>query len=257
MIITIIIVAVILTGDGGSIFSAFLSIILVFVLPGYALVNLLFPENHLELAESIALTLGLSLATAALGGLILNWLPWKLETHSWTVLLGSITFFACVVALLRQQHPGARPPAFVKVKLSFSLNDGLFFLMAGIGVVIAFTLANKGEVTQNNADFTQLWILPDDVADSTVEVGINNHEGEMIQYRLLFKVNGEVEKEIPMIELKSGETWVNSFPLPEYIYSVTAELYRLYAPADTCTGNDPPDICQKNQEVYREVVLKK
>lgn len=257
IIITIMIMAVILTGAGGSILSALLSVLLVFVLPGYALVNLLFPENHLEMAEFIALTLGLSLATAALGGLVLNWLPWELQTHSWTVLLGSITFIACVIALLRKPASFTRSPSFIRVKLSFTFNDGLFFMLASTGVVIAFLLAYKGEVLQNNTDFTQLWILPGDEGTSSIEVGINNHEAGVTQYRLLIKVNGDVDEQIPLITLNSEETWVNSFPISEYAYMVTAELYRFYTPADLCNGDIPPDICQQNEEVYREVILKK
>ena len=252
---TIIIMAVILTGAGGSMAPALLSLFLVFLLPGYALVKALFPRNNLEFAERVALTLGLSLAIAALGGLVLYWLPWELQTRSWTIFLGSITFFASIIALLRHQHLKEPPPSFIKVNVSLTVNDGLLLILACIGVAIAFLLAYRGEVIQNNSGFTQLWILPDEEADSSVLVGINNHEAEVIQYRLLIKANGEVVEEIPLIDLKSEEAWVNSFTLPEGADSVTAQLYRLYEPADICNGNNPPDICQRNDEVYREVVL--
>jgi len=254
---TIIIIAVILTGVGGSMLSALLGLLLVFVLPGYALVNAFFPGNDLEFAEIIALALGLSLAIAALGGLVLYWLPWKLQTHSWTVFLGSITIFASVVALLRHQRLEVRSPSFIKVKMSLSIKEGLFFVLAGIGVAIAFVLAYRGEVKQSNSDFTQLWILPSEEDDSTVQIGINNHATEASQYRLLVKVNNEVVDEIPSINLNSEETWVNSFTLPEGADSVIADLYRLYAPADVCNGDNPPDICDRNDEVYREVKLRK
>lgn len=254
---TIMIMAVILTGVGGSVGSALSGLCLVFVLPGYALTNALFPGNNLEFAEFVALTLGLSLAIAALGGLVLYWLSWKLQTQSWTLFLGSITLLASIVALLRHRHLEARPPSFVKVNLSLSFNQGLFFVLAGIGVAIAFMLAYRGEVTQDNSDFTQLWIQPDKASVSTILVGINNHAAETIQYRLLIKVNDDVIDEIPSIDLKSEKTWVNSFTLPEGAGSVTADLYRLYTPADLCNGNNPPDICQQNDEVYREVELRK
>lgn len=253
---TIVIMVVILTGVGGSI-GPVLGLFLVFVLPGYALTNALFPGNNLEFAEFIALSLGLSLAIAALGGLILYWLSWKLQTYSWTVFLGSVTLLASIVALLRYQHLKASPPSFTKVNLSLSFNQGLYFVLAGVGVAIAFILAYRGEVIQNNSDFTQLWILPDKASDSTVLVGINNHATETIQYRLLIKVNDEVIDEVPSIDLKSEGTWVNSFTLPEGAGSVTADLYRLYTPADVCNGDNPPDICQRNDEVYREVELRK
>lgn len=253
---TIIIIAIILTGLGGNITAAISGMLLVFVLPGYAMVKMLFPENHLETGEFVALTLGLSLAIAAIGGLILQWLPWKQETYSWTVLLGSITFFASIAALLRQRHLKIHPPSFTKVNISLSFNDGLIFVLAGVGVMIAFILAYKGEVIQNSADFTQLWITPGQQSNSTVQVGINNRTAEMIQYRLLLKVNDEVVDETSPIDLDSDETWKYTYNLPEGADSVSAELYRLYAPAEMCNGEYPPDICQQNDEVYREVFLK-
>lgn len=252
---TIIIMAVILTGVGGSTVSTLLSLFLVFVLPGYALVKVLFPGNNLEFAERVVLTLGLSLAIAALGGLVLYWLPWKLQTRSWTIFLGSITFFASIIALLRHQHLKEPPPSFIKVNVSLTFNDGLLFVLAAVGVAIAFILAYRGEVIQNSSDFTQLWIIPDEEAASSVLIGINNQAAEVVQYRLLIKVNGKVVEEIPLIDLKSEETWVDSFTFPEGTDSVTAQLYRLYEPLDVCNGDNQPDICQRNDEVYREVVL--
>ncbi len=252
---TILIIAIILTGVGNGTLEGILSIFLVFVFPGYALVKALFPGGHLEFAERVALTLGLSLAIVSIGGLFLNWLPWKLATRSWMIFLGSIIIFTSLIALLRQQPIKEQPSLFTKVNLSFTLNDGLFFILAGIGVVIAFVLTYRGEIQQNNAHFTQLWTLPDQESESSVLVGIKNQEGEEVRYRLQMIINGEVFEEIPVIDLESEETWEMSFTLPLNTDSVRTQIYRLYEDGELCREDNPPEICLRNDEVYREVVL--
>ncbi len=254
---TIILMAVVLTGVAGATVSALAGLALAFVLPGYALTKLLFPGDSLELAESAALTLGLSLAVSSLGGLVLHVLPWKLETRSWTVLLGGITLLATAGALWRHRRLNVVPRSFVKVNVSFTLGQVLLFALAGSVVAGAYILAYQGEVAQNRTDFTQLWIQPDDKAASAVVIGINNHATETVRYRLQIKLDQAVVGEISPIELKPEGSWTHSFSLPEGGKAVTAQLFRVYAPAEVCHGNNPPDLCQQNREVYRSVVLQR
>lgn len=252
---TILILAVLLSGIGSGPVAAFFSLLLVFVLPGYALVKALFPGSQLEFAELIALTLGLSLAITALGGLILHWLPWKIETRSWTIFLGSVTFIASLIALLRQMFLQEQPPSFIRVNLSFSFYDGMYFLLASIGVVIAFVLAYRGETIQNESNITQLWILPDEETGANYSIGIDNLENEAVQYRLVITINGLFEEEFPIIDLKPEESWVSSFPMAEGTDQVKAQIYRLDAENEICSEDQPLELCQQNAEVYREVEL--
>ncbi len=249
--------AVAWTGAGGAAASALAGILLVFVLPGYALTKLLFPGDDLELAETVALALGLSLAVSAQGGLVLHFLPWKLETRSWSALLAGITLLATVGALWRHRRWTVVPRSLAKVNLSFSVGQVLLFVLAGGVVAGAYALAYQGELAQNSSDFTQLWIRPDDKATSAVVVGINNHATETVRYRLEIKLDQAVVGEISPIELKPQGSWTHSFSVPEGGKAVTAELFRLYAPGDVCYGSDPPALCQQNGEVYRDVVLQR
>ena len=198
--------------------------------------------------------MGLSLAITAIGGMVIYWLNWELNTNSWTILLGSVTVLAGVVAIMRYQNLAKPNPIHSRVNFSLSMNDLLLFVLAGVGIVISFALAYQGEIFQNNSDFTQLWMLPDEVSETNLLVGINNHADAGTQYRLEIEVDGKIISEIQMIELQSEETWQYEFSLPEDANTVTAHLYRWYASADDCSVESPPEICSQNEEVYREVV---
>src|SRR5438045_7348664 len=67
-----------------------LGILLVLVLPGYALVAALFPGRSLATPERLLFIIGLSLTATALGGLVPNFIPWEFEQNPWDWLLTTI-----------------------------------------------------------------------------------------------------------------------------------------------------------------------
>jgi hypothetical protein len=82
-------------------------IIIVLFLPGYALINALFPvekpnktsTGNIDAIERVALSIVLSIAIVAIVGLLLNFSPWGLDLHA--VILSLLTFtlvFATVAA---------------------------------------------------------------------------------------------------------------------------------------------------------------
>jgi hypothetical protein len=77
-------------------------VLLALVLPGYALSAAAFRMRSVRGVERAALTLGISLSVAVLGGLLLDALPGGLQIQSWLFLLGSVTVGAAAVALLRR-----------------------------------------------------------------------------------------------------------------------------------------------------------
>jgi hypothetical protein len=77
-------------------------VLLALVLPGYALSAAVFRMRSVRTAERAALTLGISLSVAVLGGLVLDALPSGLETQTWLFLLGGVTVIASVIALWRR-----------------------------------------------------------------------------------------------------------------------------------------------------------
>src|ERR1700680_3784571 len=87
--------------------GAILALPLLFVLPGYTLIEALFHQKLLNSTYRLVLSLGLSLTLAILGGLMLNVLPGGLQALSWAVLLGLLTtVFALFAAYLRRRVQG-------------------------------------------------------------------------------------------------------------------------------------------------------
>ncbi len=63
--------------------------ILVFLIPGYASIQLLFPAKDMEITQQVVLSVGLSLAIVPLIGLLLNYSPWGLRLEPVMVSLST------------------------------------------------------------------------------------------------------------------------------------------------------------------------
>ncbi len=70
--------------------------IFVLFIPGYALVQLLFPKKEMDIVERIALSIGLSLAVVPLVGLLLNYSPWGIRLDP---IVASMSALSIVLAL--------------------------------------------------------------------------------------------------------------------------------------------------------------
>jgi len=75
----------------------------VLYLPGYALVEALYPERgDIKPLERLALSIGLSLAVVPLIGLVLNYTPWGIRLGPVIASLALFTLGISVVALVRK-----------------------------------------------------------------------------------------------------------------------------------------------------------
>lgn len=80
-----------------------LGLIYVLFLPGYSLVEALYPgERDLTPLERIALSIGLSLALIPLIGLILNYTPWGIRLNSIVISISVFTFTMLITALYKK-----------------------------------------------------------------------------------------------------------------------------------------------------------
>jgi uncharacterized membrane protein len=81
----------------------FLGTLYVLYLPGYVLVEALYPrEGDLKPLERLALSIGLSLAIVPLIGLILNYTPWGIRLGPVLVSLAIYTLGTGIIALIRK-----------------------------------------------------------------------------------------------------------------------------------------------------------
>ncbi len=221
-----------------------LTLPLVLLLPGYALVSALFPNRSLGVAERLMFSLGLSLPIVILGGLALNWTPFGLRASSWAVLLAGITLAASAVALVRRRGQSMSAPGWLSVgNVGFTLRQGLLLGLAAAIVCGAVAVSIIGAERQSYAGFTQLWILPAGGAnaENAVRLGVSNMESTAMEYRLAVNVGGKVVKQWPAIDLEPNKQWEATLVLPPTasVARVEADLYRADAPTT----------------IYRHVVL--
>src|SRR6266849_231134 len=256
IVITIVAVALVFVMPPDSVPGRILTLPLVLVLPGYALMASVFPRRSLGTVECLVFSLGLSLVIVVLGGLVLNWTPFGLRASSWSLLLGSITLGACAVALARRR--GLRTChaertrsisalyGLLRIKgVGLTFRQGLLLGMAVVIICGAIAISNIGAAQQPFPGFTQLWILPAGGANpkNAVRLGVSNMESTAMEYSLAVNVDGKVVKLWPSIDLKPSEKWETTLMLPQtaHIGAVRVEvvLYRTNAPAT----------------IYRHVVL--
>ncbi len=76
--------------------------ILVLFLPGYSLIELLYPKRELDELTRFALSIGLSLALVPLAGLVLNYTPFGIRLLPVAVSLSGLTLVFLVTALWRK-----------------------------------------------------------------------------------------------------------------------------------------------------------
>lgn len=241
--VTAVAVGLALAGVSNGMVRVMLGLPLVLVLPGYAVTAAMFPKDTLGVPEKVVLSLGLSLVLAALGGIVLNWMPWGLRTSSWAVLLGTVSLGASGVALVRRWRATGDDSVTMQANLKINLGQGILFGLAALVTIVAIGIARIGATRQSDQGFTQLWILPaNEVNQSAVRVGVRSGESAVVRYGLQVEAGGSVVLDWPSIELDPGESWERAVMLPAEqadTRTVEAKIYRLDTPT----------------EIYRRVVL--
>lgn len=202
---------------------------LVLILPGYALTAALFPEGSLGRGETLASSLGLSLAADIVGGAILNMTSEGLTPLSWTVLLAGVALAGCVLAMLRrrgQPAPTARLPA-----LGLNGHATVFF-MVSIAVIVVALIIVRDESLQPHTAFTELWAKPAAFLGQTAfDVGVRNSESVRMEYRVEVRAGGVLVDEPALIVLTPGETWQKLLTFQTLVTGdVQVLLYRMDEP---------------------------
>jgi hypothetical protein len=201
------------------------SLLLVLVLPGYSLSMLLTPTLQSGRQERAILTLGLSMAIAALGGLVLNLTPWGIGTQGWIALLSGVTLVSGGIALAR-----TRPtPSAEVVGPRTAPRDAALLAMAIAVAAVAMFVARSGAAQWSETNTTQIWLLPGKQANpNEIQLGIRNLEATAKSYKLQLLSGGQVCSEWNAITLVPDEQWEIRIRLSPAIWdpgTVEALLY--------------------------------
>lgn len=221
-----------LSGDGSNVLRASLSLPLVLFLPGYALSAALLPDGRAGLAERILLSLGLSIAIAALGGLLLNFLPSGLTPGSWRWLLLGVTLTAAGYAWWRRQRERIPGPGRLVTQISVREVALLSSAALLIGLALGLSALGVGPTAPNartDSPFTQFWAVPSQSGQQyVVRVGLQNYESESVTYRVTLESDGYLVAEWPQVALEDGEAWQVQATMPPTMsgHEVTANAYR-------------------------------
>ncbi len=219
------------------------AVLLVLVLPGLAVTAALFPWHTLSVAVRLLFTVGLSVCITALLGYVLNWNGPGLQRIWWIGALGYLTQLAAVIAVIRRRDAERfrsqmtslaplrdLPPAWSATRAPvFRIRRGacLLFALAALITTTAFAINYVNANDETGPGFTQLWMLP--TATNAVRLGVTNHEGRTVRYRLVLSVPGTSLASWPALALQPGHTWTGTVSLPSWLpfgTELTGTLYR-------------------------------
>jgi hypothetical protein len=211
--------------------QAILGLLVILVLPGYALVELLMGRRTLGTIQHLFMTLSSSLALAILGGLTLHQFPLGVRMEGWiAVFAGPILGGGLLAWFLRhrRQH-GVVITQRVPIRISQLLLMGTAVVLASGALLLARTPA----ASDNYAGYTMLWLTPVPGAAATqLQLGLDSKEFAPIQYKLELLVDEQIVHEWALIELAPNQQWQANLTLKaeQRTGTIEANLYRLDRP---------------------------
>jgi uncharacterized membrane protein len=220
----------------GSFLRTFLGLLLVLLLPGYALTAALLPaKKDLEGIERALLSLGLSIAITPLMGFGMNYTSWGIREVPVLAGLSAFTLLSCGIAYYRRlKLPETEAfnvtietfTSTLKTELLEEIGYGadkafsallVISILASLGSLIYVIENPRGEET-----FTEFYILgPDRVAEDypteyipgnsgTVVVGVKNHEYRTVDYTMEVRLENHslsLPENQKYISLDHNESW--------------------------------------------------
>jgi uncharacterized membrane protein len=219
----------------GSFLRTYLGILMVLLLPGYALTGAIFPaKNDLEGIERAVVSLGLSIAVVPIMGLALNYTDWGIREIPILTAISVFTLLMCAVAYYRRRLLPETEAFDIQFKAAFSDMTAdikkpgsaidrvlaIFLILSDIASVVS--LAYIIGTPKEGEHFTEFYILgPNRTADNyqtdfiqgekgTVYVGIINHEYRPVDYTLDVKLGNKslpISENQRQIKLAHNETW--------------------------------------------------
>lgn len=220
----------------GSFLRTYLGVLMVLLLPGYALTGAIFPaKNDLEGIERAMVSLAMSIAIVPTMGLALNYTDWGIREIPILTAISAFTLLMCIIAYYRRSLLPETEAFGISFKdASLNLKAEFFTKPEStidkvLAVFLVFlVLASVGSlayiigIPKEGEHFTEFYMLgPNRTADSyqtefiqgekaTVFVGIINHEYRSVNYTMDMKL-GNVSLPLPenqkQISLANNMSW--------------------------------------------------
>jgi hypothetical protein len=210
--------------------------IALFAAPGYLLSRLLASSGVTGL-ERVVLVTGLALVVPVLGGMALYAAAVPLHRAAWLGLLCGVTLAGdMAVFWLRRAgrlppyspRPGSwRPGSWPTGSWRPPARHAGVLAAAAAVAVCGIALARAGAAMQRYPGFTQLWLSSRHENSPTASLGVDNHQGITVRYRLVLLRDGHVVATWNLT-LADGQAWRRTIPLR----GRSAVAANLYQPAD-------------------------
>jgi len=204
------------------------SALLFLVLPGAALIELLFEAGALDGVRRALFVPMLSVSTSIVIGVALGESHVRLDRRSWAIALGCATGAALVGAVVRAAvstvaaKPVARPSRVTTVGAVAALATAAALAIGGVAA--ALVIATRPVGAEHVAGYTALSLLPVD-GSRTLELQVTSVELQATSYRVVVRIDGGRTLLSTTLALATNGTWSARIGEPAHGV-VTAQLFR-------------------------------
>jgi len=211
--------------------------------PGYTLIAALFTKKEgMDGIARVALSFALSITVVALIGLILNYTPWGIRLEPILYSVASFILITSIIAWLRRRRLTERERFSVELYLRLpGWGQGAWDKVLAITLVLAIlgalgTLSYILLVPKVRETFTEFYILgqggkaknyPIDLKigeKNSVILGIINHEGKEVSYRVEVVIGGDKITEMGPVALVDEQKWESEL---SFVPEVAGESQKL------------------------------
>ncbi len=225
-----------------AVIAIVLALPLVFLVPGYLLLEIITQKREHDVTAHFLLSIGLSLSMNILGGFVLNIIPVGLTTLTWSVFLGTLAIVGvllCIVKRSRWQLHVDQRQKDLPTRYEFLLLTLTIYVVIFVFIYTANTIGD-----QKHPGFTQFWLLLDNQQSSVciMQLGIYSSEIAKTTYQIEVKENNQHLAHWSSITLAPRQQWQVKFP----IAVGNAQTTRLRIEADLYRQQEP-------NRVYRTV----
>lgn len=210
-------------------FRPALAVALVFVLPGFLLLQNFRPQPTPSFENAI-LTLGVSVALVIVLALVLHRFN-ALAPSGWALLLPAFCLGAWLLSRRNAVDAQAAPEGAPRCRLAINPYQAASLLTVCALVAFALVTARNGALAHQQFAYTEFWITPYDGRDHhRVVVGVHNKERQTVSYDLELTLNGKIVARHPNLVLADNEQIVEQMTAPDDEASpeqrIEARLYR-------------------------------
>jgi len=217
--------------DAAPVIRLVVAIPLVLFLPGYVLLDALFPARVLPAIERLLVSVGASIALTIITGLAIAAVRVPLEPRAWAATLTLLVTVGSIIALVRRVRRRIPGPGFpiAGMPRAGAVVLGIAVLLAADGVRGSRLVA----ADQQPPAPLQLWMVPVQGHPDDANLGVRAG-GDPASYRLVISAAGDVIYEFDL-SLASGETWERdvTFAADLREMPIVARLYEGASPIET------------------------